>query len=290
MTHLSHEITGTLSALEQHSFSDEAAKLIHAQYPHLTIEYASNIGDVWKQVIENGSYGMMPFENSSGGVVLPHLDQLIGESTPLQIVASVSLQIRMCVGGNQGATLENAENVFSHSKGLDQCSRFLSNIQAKPQACSSTVQGVQLAKENTNPSIALASRSALEAYGLQILQDDVANLKGSQNVTKFFVIHRNGEVQLPTPESQYHAAMITPHNARGVLADILNEIREREVDLLSLHSRSIGPDAYTFYIEMQRQGSDKKMQNLANTLGKSAFVQSIKWLGSWDTHVTNETP
>lgn len=288
MTHLSPEITGTLSALEQYSFSDEAAQLIRKQYPNLTMLHAAKIGDVWNNVIENESYGIIPFENSSGGVVWPHLDRLMREATPLQIIAAVHLEVRMCVGGKQGTTLENAQKVYSHPKGIEQCATFLHSLHAQTVEASSTVNGVQKAKEDAIPSVALASRAALEAHGLTILGEDVADLKGAENVTNFFVIRKNGDETLPRPEAEYHSVIIIPHNTQGVIADILQEIKKRKVDLLSLHSRSIGRKRYAFYIEMHRQGSNKMMQNLATTLNESSFIESVKWLGSWDTQVTND--
>lgn len=233
---------------------------------------------------------MIPFENSSGGVVWPHLEHLMQENEPLQIAAAVRLKVQMCAGGKPGTKLSDVQRAYSHPKGLQQTTKFLGALgpDVKKIECASTVDGaLKASSDNDVASIALASRSALLAHGLDILKEDIADLPGKKNVTKFFVVHRNGVETLPRYEASYHAAIITPHNARGVLAKTLALIDRYEMDLVSLHSRSIDDHEYAFYMEMKRQGSNNQVERLNRILSKSAFLQSVKWLGSWDEQLQN---
>lgn len=282
-----------LCSLEQYSFSDEAASLVRAEHPQLQMQYAPNIQGVWKS-IEEGGLGMIPLENSSGGVVWPHLEKLM-RAQELQIAAAVRLQIRICAGGVAGANLRNATHVHSHPKGLEQCSRFIDSLQLKAEReeCDSTVAAVKgVADMQTDlqdgTHIALASRLAIEALGLEVLAEDIADLPGEQNVTKFLVIHKNGGQQLPLIHAAHHAALITPKKeGRGVLAGILNQIGTSGINLHSIHSRSIGPKDYTFFMEMEREGTPEEMGVLAQWLQHSSLIQSSKWLGSWNEEYAN---
>ncbi len=285
MRHPPLSLPGVISALEQYSFSDEAAHVILEEHPHLSIRYAQKIGDVWDAIKTDGALGMIPFENSSGGVVWPHLELLMHDEMSLEITASVRLQVRMCVGGTAGTTMENIHSVYSHSKGLEQSSKFLSRLPeaTNKHVCSSTVEGVRKAAEAQIPgNIALASRTAIETAGLSLLAEDVADLPGVSNVTTFFVVQKNGKEKLPHLDNEYHAAIITPKNHTGVLALMLNQIAGCDMDLLSIHSRSVGDGEYAFFLEMERRGTPAEMGVLTQWLEASSFIKSVKWLGSWD--------
>ncbi len=286
----------SIAALEPYSFSDEAAQLLLEDHPQLKIQYGTNIGDVWKAIMQDNALGMIPFENSSGGVVWPHLERLMKEQKPLHIAASVLLRVRMCAGGVLGTTLENTTHVHSHPKGLEQTTRFLETLPAssKKVECTSTVEGTRRAAEMGKGGLAIASQSAIEAAGLEVLAEDIADLPGSENVTKFFVVHTNGGEPLPDVQREFHAAIITPNEHIGVLADITNQMRNSYMNLVSIHSRSIGVQQYAFFMEMERRGNPEDMKLLDYWLQHSHSVKSVKWLGSWDERMCNyplwETP
>ncbi len=290
MRHSPLDLPGTITTLEQHSFSDEAAHVVLEEHPQLQIRYQEKIGDVWSSIETDNTLGMIPFENSSGGVVWPHLERLIYSEMPLEITASVRLQVRMCVGATPGTTMENIYSVYSHPKGLEQCCKFISKlpIAANEYVCSSTVEGVRKAAHDGKPgSIALASRSAIEAAGLSLLAEDVADLPGIRNVTTFYVVQKNGKEQLPHLDREYHAAIITPRNHMGVLAKMLNQIAGCNINLLSIHSRSVDDGEYAFFMEMERRGTDAEMGVLAKWLQVSESIKSVKWLGSWNDRLCN---
>jgi prephenate dehydratase len=280
----------TLCALEQYSFSDEAAQLVREKHPQLKMQYATDIEGVWDAVTKESALGVIPFENSSQGVVWDNLDRLMKDAQPLQIIASVRQQVRMCVGGKAGTTLENVRTVYSHPAGLRQSARFISDLPAGVQKieCSSTVDGAKKVAESLEiGNIALASRSAIEIMGLRVIAEDVADLPREQNVTKFFVVSKNGDQKLPDTRRDYHAAIITPNDEMGVLAKMLNQIANCNVNLVSIHSRSVGDHEYAFFMDMEKRGSDGEMGVLDEWLRKSKAIKSVKWLGSWDENVRN---
>jgi prephenate dehydratase len=277
----------TLAALEQYSFSDEAAHAVQAHAPGSRIVYGKTIADVWQLMRDQDAYALIPFENSSGGVVWPHLDRLCAE-TMLNIRGEVHLKVRMCAGGVPGASLEEANVACSHPKGLEQTTKFrevLPNL-VQVKEFPSTVDGVRYVREmHSARNIALASRLAIEELGLQVFAEDIANDKGDANITQFFVVHRNGERPLPHPEAVHHAALITPDNQRGILNRITSIIDNGRVDLTSMHSRPIGNKQYNFFVEMTREGDPEEFALMAKQLAYHA--KSVKWLGSWNDRFEN---
>lgn len=240
---------------------------------------------VWAATAAGDTYGLVPFENSSGGVVWPHLDRLRREQ--LTIVGEVRQRVRMCVGGLTPDALIAASKVYSHPKGLEQCSAFLfQHAGLQRVEVPATPDGPRRIRvERDSQAIALASRLAIEGNGLHVLDEDVADLKGDQNVTQFFILERNGSHEVPDAHRRFHAALLTPRNERGVLQRLLSMIDAARVDLLSLHSRSIGEKEYVFFLEMERQGTPEEFDLLRRQLEIHSSVQGTKWLGSWDARI-----
>lgn len=65
-----------LYALEEYSFSDDAARKVIARSSGVRIANVKDVQNVLEGAEREGPYAMVPFENSSGGVVWPHLDRL----------------------------------------------------------------------------------------------------------------------------------------------------------------------------------------------------------------------
>lgn len=290
--------------MQRLSFSHEAAELLRhdltpnvdlrfAPYISRALEHQKNRPDkgsgVWDSVIDQGEYGLLPFENSSpdSGVVWDHMALL--RQRKVEILGEVNLSVRMHAAGIPGAKLGEAKHVYSHVQALKQCSELLNGIAGiQRHETSSTAAGVAEVRRLGSPdAIALASRLAIEDHGLQILAEDVANLKGDENITQFFVIRRGGETALPQPEKQFHAALVRIPERIGALRDLLGVIKHANVSLTSLHSR-IDPDhndEYGFFMEMESSGNAEEFSLLAEQLEAYDVVTALDWIGSWDDRV-----
>lgn len=278
----------TVYALEKYSFSDEAAQLAMGRRNDTKLMNVDSIKKVWEGAHEKNSHGIMPFENSNGGVVWPHLDGL--RKGNWSIGAEVHLKVRMNAGALTGLNLEDVQRIYSHPKGLEQCTRYVQTFEgAKPVACDSTVDAARrIIDTNDVNGIALASRSAIEELGLKIVGTDVADTPGDENITQFFIIHQNGTEKLPNPEALHHAAIITPDNVPGALNNITSVIKNAGVDLHSIHSRPIGSKQYAFFVEMGRNdATPSEFSNMARWFEVSRSIRDIKWLGSWDNRYEN---
>ncbi len=278
-----------LAVLGEFSFSHEAGALMLEGLPGASLSHQDSIGAVWNRVNEHGAYGVIPVENSSGGVVLPHLDSL--SRGPYTIIAEVNLRVRICAGMREGSLLDQAQTVYSHAKGLEQCTEFIERHGLTvAEAMHSTVAAVQyVALHGTESDVALGSRQAVEHLGLQIPDggDDVANMKGDRNITQFYVVRKNGHDVQPNPDAQRHAVILRPKNRRGVLHRITGIIAEYGVTMTSLHSRAVGPKEYSFFIEMTREGTSDAFAAMVRELQACEDVEELMWLGSWDKQYEN---
>lgn len=277
----------TLYALEEGSFSDEAARTAIGDRDDVRIAYVDSIKGVWGGINESNAYGMIPFENSRGGIVWPHLDKL--SDSDWSISAETQLKVRMCAGGLIGSHIDDAHIVCSHHKGLEQCKCLIQDLpDAEERAFNSTVEAVRYVADSGNPkAIALGSRIAIQKMGLTLLAEDVADMKGDQNITQFFVVHKNGTEKLPRAEARHHAALITPENRRGVLSRLTSIIDNARVDLSSIQSRPIGNKQYEFFTEMTREGDPEELELMARQLEVHPDIHSVKWLGSWNDRYEN---
>ena len=272
-----------LYVLDQYSFSDEAANLVVAQNEGTKVAYVDSIKDVW-HAIDNGQRGLVPLENSSGGIVQPHFDKwLEGNCT---ICSETKLQIHMCVGVLPGANIADATTVISHPKGLEQCSKW---IAGHPQltnhvpVTNTAAAARQIRQTGTLEDICLASRRAITAYELDVVAKDVANLPGAGNVTTFVELQKNSRDTLPAPEARYHAALLTPENGLGVLSDVTKIIADARVDLYAIHSRAIAPGTYAFFVQMDKSASTvEEFTAMAHKLETYARMRSVRWLGSYN--------
>lgn len=278
----------TLYRLEPHSFSDEAARHIQTHCNDTIDGHCSRIEEVWDAVLKPqnaNAYGLIPFENSTGGVVWPNLDRLDREH--VQITGETKHQVCMCVGGNFAVDLEKVTHIHSHGKGLEQCRRFISSLKhlREEVRADTTVKAVRdVAELHVRSHVALGSRSAIESMkedGMRVLAADVADLKGADNITQMFIIHQNGHGDdLPAPEKKYHAAILTAENVVGGLNRVLSIIANARVNLYSVHSRPIGMKDYKFFVEMERAGKPEEFELMAKQLPHN--MPYLKWLGSWN--------
>jgi chorismate mutase / prephenate dehydratase len=220
-----------IACLEEYSFSDVAAKKINQQYYEgkLSLEYHANIAKVFDSIRENTA-GIIPIENSNGGIVWPHLDKLIKNN--IRIVQELNLPIEMCVG-SISSNVQEITSVVSHPKALEQCSKFIDNLEEdeagrglKRVPMNSTVAACNGVITLNDPSaLVLASREAIQASNLHLYETDIANSSSDSNITQFYLTQalHSTEKYVPNAEDEKFALDIIPKNKRGVLADILKE-------------------------------------------------------------------
>lgn len=196
-------------------------------------------------------YGLLPAENLIHGSVLPVYDLLTAGG--LQIVDEVVHDIRLCLMGRPGTTLEAVTTVLSHPVALNQCGRFLAGHPAiHPVAFFDTAGAAREVADRDDPATAaIAPLGAARRYGLAPLVDSVGDRPDNQ--TRFFVVRRAGArgtgrpAPPPAPAQPCRAVlMVDAEHEPGALLRVLAPLGERGINLTRIESRP-APVAWSYY-------------------------------------------
>lgn len=219
------------------TFTELAAQRLARRIdPTCTLVPASSIAPVFDALrADPYSAAVVPYYNYLEGLIQESLDGVF--ESDATILAAQRLPIRFAIARNRDAHGEPL--VFSHAKGLSQCSDWLRTHlpEARAVPVSSTAEAARRAAE-TSGSLAIARREALLAAGLELLADDIGNCShGRHNYTEFLLV---GRLALAVPPDTTFRTMvaITPYEERvGLLADILNQFAFYRINLAKIHSR-----------------------------------------------------
>jgi len=231
------------------TFSEQAA----LQYFGTSIEHVAcvSIDEVFRATAAgSASFGVVPVENSTEGVVSRSLDLLLG--SPLHIVGEVSLMVRHHLL-RLTDSLDGIEVVIAHPQALAQCQGWL-NIHlphVERRAASSNAEGARLAA--TNPAwAAIASERAASQFALHTaahaIQDDAFNR------TRFAVICLAQTLPAPPASGKDCTSLVVSvPNRPGAVHDILVPLKNHGVSMTRFESRPArsGQWEYYFYIDLQ---------------------------------------
>ena len=240
------------------TFSEQAA----LQFFGASIEHVPcvSIDEVFRATAAgSASYGVVPVENSTEGVVSRSLDLFL--SSPLHIVGEISLMVRHNLL-RLSESLENIEAVYAHPQALAQCQGWLNTHlpNAERRTASSNAEGARLA--STNPAWAgIASDRAATQFGLHTaahaIQDDAFNR------TRFVVVCLPQTLSSP-PASKKDciSLVVSVPNRPGAVHDILVPLKVHGVSMTRFESRPArsGQWEYYFYIDLQGHPSQDHVQ------------------------------
>ncbi len=187
--------------------------------------------------------GVLPIENSLIGPIAETHDLLYGAG--LSIVREATLPIRHNVLGLPGATLADATVVRSHPAAFDQCRTLFSSwdVRCIPAATTADAAREVVEHEDTR-QLAIASSEAAEAYGLDVVAEDVGDLPGA--FTRFVALAPYTQV---TGGEGWRTALsfVTDHQP-GALFRALGAFARNDVNLVQLVSRPLpnSPWRYRF--------------------------------------------
>ncbi|MEC5212114.1 chorismate mutase/prephenate dehydratase [Polaromonas sp. CG_9.5] len=231
------------------TFSEQAA----LQYFGTSIEHVPcvSIDEVFRATAAgSASFGVVPVENSTEGVVSRSLDLLL--NSPLHIVGEVSLMVRHNLL-RLTDSLENIEVIFAHPQALAQCYGWLTTHlpHVERRAASSNAEGARLA--STNPAWAgIASDRAATQFALHTaahaIQDDAFNR------TRFAVICLPHTLAAPSATGKdCTSLLVSVPNRPGAVHDILVPLKTHGVSMTRFESRPArsGEWDYYFYIDLQ---------------------------------------
>lgn len=252
----------------------QAAALKHFGHAVTTVPMAA-ISDVFQEVESGGChYGVVPVENSSEGVVSHTLDMFL--NSPLKICGEVTLRIHHNLMGKD-ADLGNLQVIYSHQQSLAQCrgwlDRHLPLVERTPVG--SNAEAAQRAAKAAY-SAAIASATAAELYGLQVLAPNIEDEAG--NTTRFLVV---GEQAVPASGDDKTSLLLSTRNEAGGLYRLLAPLAEHDISMTRIESRPSrrGHWDYVFFVDINGHREDSEVANALAVLKQQAGM--FKELGSY---------
>ncbi len=259
---------------EHGAYSEEAVRSYNKNY--VTIP-CTTFNEVFEGV-NSGiyDYGIVPVENTLGGMVGPVNELLI--NTELNIVGAIDMPIHHCLLMVPGTDHRDIREVYSHSQALAQCRRFLSRNKLTPVPYFDTAGAANmLAEKQPRGAACIAGKLAAELYNLEILKENIEDL--NSNRTRFLLLSRH------KPEEDGSKCTITfstEHKA-GTLFSVLELFASSGINLTRIESIPNEPGDYSFFLDFDGSIKDPKV---IETLEKAEKQTSgFKVLGCYNEKI-----
>ncbi|MBQ2700058.1 MAG: bifunctional chorismate mutase/prephenate dehydratase [Clostridia bacterium] len=232
----------------QGSFSQQAAKAFFG-------EEAAYLGqDSWEEaalMVQMGEadYGVFPVENSSAGSVPLSFDLMTRYG--LYIQDEKLVKIRHHLLGVKGANLAEICQVHSHPQAIAQCDDYLAahpNWRLTPSS-NTAVSARQVAQGGDRSQAAIASLEAAEAFGLQVLAEDIQS--SQLNATRFACVGRDlKSLRAPTKASIYFIL----DNQVGALNKLLTSFANYQLNMSRIVSYPLKDRPFEYYFLADFEG------------------------------------
>jgi chorismate mutase/prephenate dehydratase len=225
-------------------------------------------------VLEEGSadYAVLPIENSTAGVISETYDLLTEYEN--YIVGEQIIEIRHCLMGVPGATLDDIKTVYSHPQSLLQSSRFLSEHSDIRQIGmkNNAFAAKKVAEDGDKTQAAIASSLAAKIYGLDIIQEGIN--QADSNSTRFIIV-ANQKVFLKGSK-KISLCLEIPHEA-GSLYHIMSHFIYNNLNMTKIESRPIEDKdwEYRFFIDFDGNLEDSAVKNALRGLREEAKMMKV---------------
>ena len=256
------------------SYSSIAAKSL---YKNANLSFSNDFNDVFEKVISGEcNFGIVPIENTCAGSVTDNYDLLL--KYDVVIVKTLTLQVNHCLLAKKGTDIDKITKIYSHPQALSQCSDFFarhSNIEKVP--FSNTATAAKFVSESNENIGAIASYSAKEQYGLEILEEKIQNQ--TNNFTRFALIAKKS---IDNDKSNVVSIALRLSHNPSTLYNALGAISKRGINMLRLQSRPIPscPFEFMFYIDFTGNIKDDGVKNALKEIEEQCVF--LKILGNYE--------
>ncbi|MDR2140962.1 MAG: prephenate dehydratase [Deltaproteobacteria bacterium] len=220
-------------------------------------------------------FALVPFENTTEGIVGQTLDLLTG--TNLRVQAMINLKVNLSLMSAHG-DLSRLKVISSHPQALAQCRNWLAlnmpGVELRPTV--STAAGATLAL--SDDACAVIGHPALATfYNLNVISGNLEDFQHNQ--TCFLILSRDDSPQ--TGQDRTLLWFAAPHNS-GSLYKCLQPLADAGVNLTRLHSRPNpqSPWEYLFFLELEGHFKEEKVIKAIAALASESDKCSV--LGSYE--------
>ena len=254
------------------TYTEEAAMVFFPEakpmMPKGTVDEA--IADVMNGTAD---YAVIPQENTLGGAVTNYVDALIKQNDAF-VIGEVILPISQTLMGVPGAKIEDIRTVCSHAQGIKQSETWRKEHlpDAVTEEKPSTAAAAEYVAEQQDKSIAaIAAPGAAALYGLDVLAENVQITDA--NKTRFYVL----SAKQPQGEEFPRAVFVAACKANRI-DDIIVEIHDSGVELVTLHDRPEGSElgSYYYVIEVESEGGITQEQ-----LDRISDIEEVRLVGKF---------
>jgi chorismate mutase / prephenate dehydratase len=222
-------------------------------------------------------YGIVPIENSTGGVIHSTLDMFLDFN--LQICSEIYLHIHQNLISRN--SLERVKTIYSKAEPFQQCQIWLKENLPNVQLIEvgSTVKGVELAKDR-DYAAAIGPEIAARKYNVPILAPHIEDMK--DNTTRFLVI--GNQFSQPTGNDKT-SVMFSIKDRPGALFHMLQPFAKRNINLTKIESRPTRRKAwdYVFFIDLLGHMEDAAVKETLDELRE--LTNSVRVMGSYPRDV-----
>ena len=253
----------------QGTFSHEAASLVSDNL----ISYCS-IQQVMGAV-ESGDCvcGIVPIENSIEGPVSLTLDSLI-HNFDLKIKNEIVIPINHNLLAAKEMSVDEVENVYSHSQALGQCQPYLERHGITAHYTLSTAAAAKRVAE-TGQDAAIGTLKAAQLYDLKVIDTNI-----QENFNNEFVV-LDKEDSPATGRDKTSISFSLFEDKPGGLYELLGLFAENNINLTKIESRPSkeGLGHYIFFIDMEGHRLDDDIKVILSDLENNTSF--FKILGSY---------
>jgi chorismate mutase/prephenate dehydratase len=244
-----------------------------------TLQPTPSIPAVFQEVVQGRvSFGVLPIENSTEGVVAHTLDCLV--ESELQIGAEIFLDIHHNLLSRSGQAGE-VQRILSHPQALAQCRSWLTEHfpHITVEEVASTAHAAQSASQD-GAVAAIASAMAQEVYDLKAVANNIEDR--SNNITRFLVV---GKMQNGPSRDDKTSLVFSVKDKPGVLYRMLQPFAKSRINLSKIESRPLKgkPWEYMFFLDMRGHREQAAVKRAIATLEKNCTF--LKILGSYPSGV-----
>jgi prephenate dehydratase len=210
---------------------------------------------------ESVDYGIVAIENTVAGSILPNYAYL--HNGGMQIRGEQYLRIVQNLMALPGQTLNTIQEIHSHPMAILQCGTFLEPLRKNGVKIIDSIDTALSAKwirdNNLAGIAAIASETAAEMYGLQVLEHSIETNK--RNFTRFLILSKEKHKKSGMNGKDVNKSSICfslPHEA-GCLSQVLSILAFYKMNLTKIQSLPIvGIEwEYLFYIDLMFEQYDR---------------------------------
>lgn len=254
------------------------------RFPDAVLETLAGVEEVFDFLqVEPDACGIVPIENSSGGLILASMDRLMDPRCHLHIQEELTLDVKLALVGRSG---QGVEVIYSHFMPFYHCDEWLKAHHPKARRVSVASTSVAAARAAAEPNAAaIGSRDNARRHGLELLQFPIE--EKIINVTQFFLIGHTENA--PSGKNNRTALAVELPDKPGILCAFLTPFSDAGVSLKRIESRPVRgqPNTYRFYIEIE--GSPALSDVEAALVEAREIASNIRCIGSYPTGLRFES-